>query len=61
MVNKIKTNVGITKNSPILAKFIRKFVSSQKPKVVYPPPFLSSLPFPKFKKNSMYFGRKHVT
>ena len=66
-LEKIKTDVdrlllvSKLKKSSILAKYIRKFVFIIKTKVVYLHPFLSFLPFLKFRKQHfMYFGHKHV-
>ena len=67
MVEKIKTDVDRLllvlklKKSSILSKYIGIFFSFLKAKVVYLRPFLSSLPFPKFKKQKfLYFGQKHI-
>ena len=53
-------NVLKMKQSSILAKSIGKISFLIQTKIVYSHPFLSSLPFTKFWKQNMYFGREHV-
>ena len=67
MAKKIKTDVdrlllvSKLKKRSIIAKYIGIFFSLSKPKVVYLRPILSSLPFPKFKKQYfMYFEHKRI-